>query len=299
MLRRAWALVFASPKEGWGITNLEAAACGTPVVASNSPGIRESVRDGETGFLVPHGDVGAMASAMRRIAGDAALVAQLGVQARRFAETFTWERAASETASHLYRVLAHVGPSNDRMHMPAMKVGEILEQVRDLLELERVGGTQRARTRRRGRGHLEPGARAGGLRRALRRQAAAGVRRDRGDLPLLARRDHASRPPGPVLLLSRSPASSSQRARAAGRRRRGGDEGRCRHPAVRAQDERVLQPDQALARRRLRAADHDSTARSPTCTASACCSPARAASASRNACSTSSSAGIASSPTIS
>jgi glycosyltransferase involved in cell wall biosynthesis len=52
LLRRAWALVFASPKEGWGITNLEAASCGTPVVASNSPGIRESVSDGETGYLV-------------------------------------------------------------------------------------------------------------------------------------------------------------------------------------------------------------------------------------------------------
>ena len=106
LLRRAWALVFASPKEGWGITNLEAAACGTPVVASNSPGIRESVHDGETGYLVPHGDVGAMAGAMGRLAGDASLVARLGVQARRFAETFTWERAADETASHLYRVLA-------------------------------------------------------------------------------------------------------------------------------------------------------------------------------------------------
>lgn len=106
LLRRAWALVFASPKEGWGITNLEAAACGTPVVASNSPGIRESVHDGETGYLVPHGDVAAMAAAMGRIADDADLVARLGVQARRFAETFTWERAASETATHLYRVLA-------------------------------------------------------------------------------------------------------------------------------------------------------------------------------------------------
>ena len=106
LLRRAWALVFASPKEGWGITNLEAAACGTPVVASNSPGIRESVHDGETGYLVPHGDVGAMAAGMSRLASDAALVARLGVQARRFAETFTWERAADETASHLYRVLA-------------------------------------------------------------------------------------------------------------------------------------------------------------------------------------------------
>ena len=101
LLRRAWALAFASPKEGWGITNLEAAACGTPVVASNSPGIRESVRDGETGFLVAHGDTRAMAAALDRLASSPGLVATLGEAGRRFAETFTWERAATETAEHL------------------------------------------------------------------------------------------------------------------------------------------------------------------------------------------------------
>lgn len=101
LLRRAWGLAFASPKEGWGITNLEAAACGTPVVASNSPGIRESVRDGETGFLVPHGDTAAMAAALDRLADSAALVAALGANGRRFAESFTWERAAEETEAHL------------------------------------------------------------------------------------------------------------------------------------------------------------------------------------------------------
>jgi glycosyltransferase involved in cell wall biosynthesis len=106
LLRRAWALVFASPKEGWGITNLEAAACATPVVASNSPGIRESVRNGETGYLVKHGDTLAMAAAMDRIAASRSLVEQLGRSARAFAETFTWERAASETAAHLERVVA-------------------------------------------------------------------------------------------------------------------------------------------------------------------------------------------------
>jgi glycosyltransferase involved in cell wall biosynthesis len=106
VLRRAWALVFASPKEGWGITNLEAAACATPVVASNSPGIRESVRDGQTGFLVPHGDTGAMAAAMGRLANSPALVAHLGAEARVFAESFTWERAADQTARHLLRVAA-------------------------------------------------------------------------------------------------------------------------------------------------------------------------------------------------
>src|SRR5439155_709272 len=56
LLRRAWAVVFPSPKEGWGISNVEAAACGTPAIASDSPGLRESVRHGETGFLVPQRD---------------------------------------------------------------------------------------------------------------------------------------------------------------------------------------------------------------------------------------------------
>ncbi|HEX2777891.1 MAG TPA: glycosyltransferase family 4 protein [Gemmatimonadaceae bacterium] len=106
LLRRAWALAFASPKEGWGITNLEAAACATPVVASNSPGLRESVRDGETGLLVPHGDVGAMARAMGRLAADRALVESFGAAGRRFAETFTWDRAADQTAAHLEEIIA-------------------------------------------------------------------------------------------------------------------------------------------------------------------------------------------------
>jgi glycosyltransferase involved in cell wall biosynthesis len=105
LLRRAWALVFASPKEGWGITNLEAAACATPVVASNSPGIRESVRDGDTGFLVPHGDVGAMAAAITRLAASRDLVASLGARARVFAEGFTWESAATATEAHLQRII--------------------------------------------------------------------------------------------------------------------------------------------------------------------------------------------------
>jgi glycosyltransferase involved in cell wall biosynthesis len=105
LLRRAWALLLASPKEGWGITNLEAAASGTPVVASNSPGIRESVRDGETGYLVSHGDTAAMTAAMGRLAADPGMVARLGTSARRFAETFTWERAAEETERHLEQVL--------------------------------------------------------------------------------------------------------------------------------------------------------------------------------------------------
>ena len=106
LLRRSWASLLASPKEGWGISNLEAAACGTPVIAANSPGIRESVIDGETGFLVPQNDPEEMAAAMRGLVQSPDLVNVLGMAGRRFAETFTWERAANETLTHLEQVVA-------------------------------------------------------------------------------------------------------------------------------------------------------------------------------------------------
>jgi glycosyltransferase involved in cell wall biosynthesis len=109
LLREAWALAFTSPKEGWGITNFEAAACATPVIASDSPGLRESVRDGETGFLVPHGDVPALARALARIADDRSLVSELGSRARRFAEGFSWESAAEQTEAHLASIVASGG----------------------------------------------------------------------------------------------------------------------------------------------------------------------------------------------
>ena len=106
LLRRAWASTLASPKEGWGISNLEAAACGTPVIASNSPGIRESVIDGETGFLVAPGDIQAMTAAMRGLVQSPDLLQVLGNGGRRFAETFTWDRSANETLAHLEEVVS-------------------------------------------------------------------------------------------------------------------------------------------------------------------------------------------------
>lgn len=106
LFRRSWVHAFTSPKEGWGISNLEAAACGTATVASDSPGLRDSVVDGETGFLVPHGDVDALADRLGLLLGDPVLRDRLGVQARAFAERFTWDRSAAETEAHLERVLA-------------------------------------------------------------------------------------------------------------------------------------------------------------------------------------------------
>ena len=101
LLRGASANLFPSPKEGWGITVVEAAACGTPSLASDSPGLRDSVRAGETGYLVPHGDPAALAARMLELAADPALVDRLGRAGRRFAESLSWNRAADLTESHL------------------------------------------------------------------------------------------------------------------------------------------------------------------------------------------------------
>jgi glycosyltransferase involved in cell wall biosynthesis len=101
LLRRAWAVVFPSPKEGWGITNVEAAACGTPALASDSPGLRESVQHGVTGYLVPHGDVPALADRLLVLAADPSLVERLGCAARDFAAGLSWDSAARATLAHL------------------------------------------------------------------------------------------------------------------------------------------------------------------------------------------------------
>ncbi len=106
LLRRSWIHVLTSPKEGWGITNVEAAACGTPTVASDSPGLRDSVRHGDTGLLVPHGDVDALASALGRLLQDDELRATMGRSARGFAESLSWDASAQRFRTVLERRMA-------------------------------------------------------------------------------------------------------------------------------------------------------------------------------------------------
>jgi len=106
LYRRAWALVMTSPKEGWGLTCLEAEACGTPVIASDSPGLREAVRHDVSGLLVPHGDRESLVAAIDRFLGDEALRRRLGAGALEFAGTFSWDRAADETMELIEEAIA-------------------------------------------------------------------------------------------------------------------------------------------------------------------------------------------------
>lgn len=97
LLQRAAVLAQPSIKEGWGLTILEAGACGVPAVASDVAGLRESVRQGETGLLVPPGDPAALAGALVALLRDPARRRAMGAAARRWAQQFDWEAAASAT----------------------------------------------------------------------------------------------------------------------------------------------------------------------------------------------------------
>lgn len=94
LLRTSWIHVLTSPKEGWGISNLEAGACATPTIASDAPGLRESVVHGQTGLLVPHGDVDALSEAIASLVGDPDRRRAMGAEARLFAERFSWDASA-------------------------------------------------------------------------------------------------------------------------------------------------------------------------------------------------------------
>ena len=94
LLRKSWINLLTSVKEGWGISNLEAAACGTPTIASDVPGLRDSVMDGQTGLLIPHGDVETLSRRIEELLGDEEKLARLGSGARRFAERFGWDASA-------------------------------------------------------------------------------------------------------------------------------------------------------------------------------------------------------------
>jgi len=100
-LNRAWVAVNPSPKEGWGLTVIEANACGVPVVAADSPGLRDSVQDHETGLLYPYGEIETLAAGLITLLRDRELRERMGEAARRWAGTFSWDESARKALAIL------------------------------------------------------------------------------------------------------------------------------------------------------------------------------------------------------
>jgi D-inositol-3-phosphate glycosyltransferase len=87
-------VVMPSHYESFGLVALEAMACGTPVVASETGGLLFLVRDGETGLHVPTADPAALAEKLELLLEDQELLTRLGNQAAKYARGFGWPGVA-------------------------------------------------------------------------------------------------------------------------------------------------------------------------------------------------------------
>ncbi len=98
--------VNCSAKEGWGLTVIEANACGVPVVASDVPGLRDSVVDEKTGLLYEFGNIEQLAQKILLMLRDENLRSRMRVDAIEWGRNFNWEESAKKMIEFLERVIA-------------------------------------------------------------------------------------------------------------------------------------------------------------------------------------------------
>jgi len=101
-LAKAHVLINPSVREGWGLVNIESAACGTPVVAYDVPGVRDSVKNNKTGILVPKskGSDG-LAKATESLLKNKSLYEKLSKESKKWGTSFSWERMGEESEAYL------------------------------------------------------------------------------------------------------------------------------------------------------------------------------------------------------
>jgi glycosyltransferase involved in cell wall biosynthesis len=102
LVARSWLNVHSSVSEGWGLSIIEASACGTPTVAFAVPGVAETIENGFNGILVPDGNLDELADAATGLLNH---LDDWPERSRRLAERYTWDATAANWLSHLERTL--------------------------------------------------------------------------------------------------------------------------------------------------------------------------------------------------
>ena len=96
LLGNSWVFAYPSTMEGWGISALEANACGTPVIASNVPGLRDSVHNPKSGILVEKGNVQAYKEMIGLLLTNKNLRRQFEKNSLDWAKKFSWHTSADD-----------------------------------------------------------------------------------------------------------------------------------------------------------------------------------------------------------
>ena len=98
-------VVNTSAKEGWGITNIEANACGTPVVSADVPGLRDSVNNGVSGLLYRYGDIQDLTSKIEQALTNSDLSIKLQKGAVEWASSFSWDTSAERMQNLIEKIV--------------------------------------------------------------------------------------------------------------------------------------------------------------------------------------------------
>jgi glycosyltransferase involved in cell wall biosynthesis len=128
---RAWVNLTASQSEGWSLTVMEAALCGTPSAALAVGGLAESIVDGQTGFLAR--DTAELTERVRRLVADPELRDRFGAAALQRASGFTWDRSARAFLEVLRRAAGR-SPSAELREAPVSLNGHGHEHERTAAE---------------------------------------------------------------------------------------------------------------------------------------------------------------------
>jgi glycosyltransferase involved in cell wall biosynthesis len=94
--RSARILVQPSIKEGWGLTSIESQACGTPVICADSPGLRETIIDGKTGYLYPYGNIDLLVRRISELLTNDVKWQEFSKTAEEWAKNFSWDKSAEK-----------------------------------------------------------------------------------------------------------------------------------------------------------------------------------------------------------
>lgn len=97
LLQEAWVVVNPSSMEGWGLTVIEANACGTPVVASDVPGLRDSVKHGFSGYLATYNRLQDFEKYVSALLKNATLRNRHSKNAILWAKKFTWDTSVKQS----------------------------------------------------------------------------------------------------------------------------------------------------------------------------------------------------------